>query len=413
MKVLKYLLLAALLSLSAACSREQPAPPSGGGVASLDEPLEAVFFQDSRSMAITTFGDMVEDQLLTEAEYMGAGGNLIYSPHSFYAALHTFGMTSTNFEDNPLVSLAAAAPWALDHTESETEMYLNGDFLHRGPEAPEMIREMKFPKEAEEASRALQKRVLDEVLLEPEYRRETRGVILNVTRFLVPWELPFEEAFTYDDPFTGIEGLQEVAVMHETMEDHGGFEDDEAVVTYKKAAEEGDEIPSLVYIIVPKTLGLNDEKMRERMVSVARNLDRYVLPVGEMDLYDGVYLSLPRLELKSTMDLLKMSELRGYGLQGPIAFNEELVVEETSDEPTIIDSILQVSALSLDERQVDAKAVTEMMDTAAEPYEEDLKTLEVDATRPFFLVIASHPKNGEGDYAISFMAMVTEPPEQK
>ena len=81
-------------------------------------------------------------------------------------------------------------------------------------------------------------------------------------------------------------------------------------------------------------------------------------------------------------------------------------VQNPSDESYRTRSIKQVAKLKIDEKKVEAKAVTILAGDKSEAPIEEVKTLEVICDKPYFVIITSPSVDGE---LITFMALITNP----
>ena len=154
--------------------------------------------------------------------------------------------------------------------------------------------------------------------------------------------------------------------------------------------------------MVPKEVdGLTSEdlykKALEDMVDAITN-EKY------FDRYD-VILKTPKIDLTSSIDLFKTMEAKSRDFINK-AFAVDQNVQNPSDESYRTRSIKQVARLSIDEKKVEAKAVTILAGDKAEAPIEEVKILEVICDKPYFVIITSPSVDGE---LITFMALITNP----
>lgn len=366
------------------------------------------FIKSNNDFAYKTFQDMMEDYKNGNYNYIESD-NLVYSPYSYYRALSLLGTTvDTDIDILKEVSKVKYSEIGkINNINSADIGIYNKKFYDIKKESNSFFLS-EFPNDAENISRSFQNNILGEVLLEPDYSNpEIRNVFLNATHFLGYWKNSFDKEMTYEEDFNLIDGKTvKKEFMHGESESKSGFEDERAAVTYKFLTEEkdGKEITSKLYVVVPKTEGLNEEDSKKLISEVGQDLKSYI--EREMDVYDEVYLSLPKVKIKTKIDLLVMGRLHDYGFSGILIPNENYM-KPKDGKAEAIDSIIQVATLELDEEKVEAKAVTEIVIKSTAVQGEQTKILNVVANRPYFIVITSLEDNREE--VISFISYIEEP----
>ena len=158
-----------------------------------------------------------------------------------------------------------------------------------------------------------------------------------------------------------------------------------------------------MYVIVPKTDGLDEKSAKAKIANVACNIKKYL---ENLETYDKVFLRLPKIKTKTSIDLLEMADAHGYKLRGNGKFHTKYL-DRIKDISEGISGIRQVASLEIDEEKVEAKAVTEIVTkaTAVAPQQQQ-RILYVNADVPHFIVITSVE---DGVETISFMCLITEP----
>lgn len=318
---------------------------------------------------------------------------LVYSPFSYKKALEGLGRITDDFNLDKYLgnAILSKLPDKLNNITTGNKVMLN-KYQFESVE-DESIKLLEFPKEAEEESESLQKEVLGEVLLKPEYDKEMSAVIVNATRFYGKWETSFNKKKTKKDIFKTLDGKESEKDIMCGKIDNYGFEDDKVTIGRKRLKEDN----SYVYFIEPKD---ND---KESLIEISKNINSYINKFNnnEVKEYEEVNLLTPRLDIKSNIDILK-SELeygRKFGL-----FKEKPTIKrikEMNIDRMSISSIQQVAKMKMDEEEVEAKAVTEIVAVTMALPLEDKDTLTVDCRKPHFVVTVS---NG----VISFIAFIAE-----
>ncbi|WP_300410947.1 serpin family protein [Lagierella sp.] len=345
----------------------------------------------------TTFRDIVKSNYKE---------NIVYSPYSYGQAINQLTKITDDFKKNDLIKRfynKDISGIKLSNIKTANLIMANREFFDLKENAPDNLKLASFPKEAENISRELQEKIIGKVLLEPEYDKEQSNIILNATKFDGKWVKPFESKNTIEDAeFKTFDGVEKVNLMTEENPDGKlGYEDEYAAVTRKEIKSDNKNQKSYAYILVPK------ETREEYLEKIALNIGTYIYHINHMPgEYDSVILQIPKIDLKSKLDLLKLAKENFYGLEKPFKLKEDVLLSKSSDS-VAINEIKQVATLSIDEREVKAEAVTEIgMKLTSAPSQEK-KTLEVIANRPYFVVLTSESENGIE--LITFTALVNNP----
>ena len=120
---------------------------------------------------------------------------------------------------------------------------------------------------------------------------------------------------------------------------------------------------------------------------------------------DEVKIVMPKLDTKSTLDLSEYERQINSGVMDT-AFSLNRNMTKDDDGLLWIDRITQVANLRIDEEEVVAEVITEIMVESAAMEVGERKKLEIIADVPYLLVITS--RHGENDI-ISFMAYINSP----
>lgn len=268
-----------------------------------------------------------------------------------------------------------------------------------------------FPSEAEKKAKDLQKTILGEVLLEPKYDDpaiETVGI--NATKFFGLWSEAFDKSAAIKNKYTLVNGkIIEVDKMYsgDFAEDSPYAYEDDKVKMYKKPIlkEGGDkEVTSYAYMIMPKQISGVEE--------VGQNIVKYIKDFqGKADKYDEVYISMPKLDIKSELDLYDIAKNSNKNYVNDLyRFNGEFRYRNNDDMK--ISDLKQIATLEVDESKVEAKAITEMVTEAMMAPPQENKVFEMDINKPFFFVVVSNSHVEEAEPVITFMSYINNPIEK-
>ena len=355
-------------------------------------------FEDIMEASNILKGD-INDEILQ-------GANLIYSPYSansVYSLLARYSKAMENEEVFPGFPMKDLETYKLNPSliDSRSLFLVNSkpDTGIKAFDGDGILKVVGFPDQASELAKKLQKEVLGEVLLEPDYKDMDLSII-NATRFFGAWENEFDKDLTADDKFKTFDGEVTVPFMNQDFMGKIGYQTEYFTAVYKEAKV--DKKKARVYFMVPKEVdGMSREdlykKALEDMVDAITN-DKY------FDRYD-VILKTPKIDLTSNIDLFKTMEASGRDFVSK-DFAVDQNVQNPSDESYRTRSIKQVARLKIDEKKVEAKAVTILAGVKSEPAIEEVKILKVICDKPYFVIITSPSMDGE---LITFMALITNP----
>lgn len=335
------------------------------------------------------------------------GATLIYSPYSansVYSLLARYSKAMENEKIFPGFPIKDLQTYKLKPSliDSRSLFLVNSepDTGIKGLDGDGVLKVVGFPDQASDLAKKLQKEVLGEVLLEPNYNGMDLSII-NATRFFGAWEDEFDKDLTADDKFKTFDGEVTVPFMNQDFMGKIGYQTEYFTAVYKEAKV--DKERARVYFMVPKEVdGITNEdlykKAIEDMVDAITN-EKYF-----DDRYD-IVLKTPKIDLTSNIDLLKTMEASGRDFVNK-DFAVDQNVQNPSDESYRTRSIKQVAKLKIDEKKVEAKAVTILEgDKSAAPLDNE-KFLEVICDKPYFVIITSPGIYGE---LITFMALITNP----
>ena len=340
------------------------------------------------------------------------GDNLIYSPYSYECAFSTLVKFTDGFDGiEKLKSINEIRPeeFRINNLKSKDVFMANSELIKGESEDPAFVK-LGFPKEAEDYSKKMQNDMFGRILLEPKYEAETMSTIINVTKFQGKWSEAFNSELTKEGAFTKIDGKTiDTELMNTIFFDTNGYEDEYLKMTKKaisgedKSGKALEEPISDMYIIVPK-YGENDKI--KLLKDIIANLDQYIENYDEnSSIYDEVKIVMPKLDTKSTLDLSEYERQINSGVMD-IVFSLNRNMTKDDDGLLWIDGITQVANLRIDEEEVVAEAITEIMVESAAMEVGEKKKLEIIADVPYLLVITS--RHGENDI-ISFMAYINSP----
>lgn len=322
-------------------------------------------------------------------------GHLVYSPYSYKKAFEGLGNLTEDFRNNKYIGKVSYSTLSIpSNITDETVTMLNKDMFETDDNRFKVVsfKESEDLSEAEKTSEDLQKRILNEVLLAPDYDESLASVIVNATRFFGKWEEPFEKDMTQEGNFTTLDNS---TVKKDIMQAGDllkiGY-DDELVTAGAKAlkSKKGD---SFVYFISPKKW--DDESLKE----VAKNIPNIVRDIHEFKsgdsnskakYYDTVFVAVPKMDIESRIELDEVEKDNGGSeLFSPFKERDTIRRIGMDSEPLQISKITQVAKMRMDEEEIEAKAVTEMQVKMMSLLPEEETILEIDCTHPHFVVTVS------------------------
>lgn len=322
-------------------------------------------------------------------------GHLVYSPYSYKKAFEGLGNLTEDFRNNEYIGKISYSTLSTpSNITTDTVTMLNKDMFETNDDRFKVVSFKKDENlsEAEETSKDLQNRVLNEVLLAPDYDENLASVIVNATRFYGKWEKPFEKDMTQEGDFTTLDNS---AVKKDIMQAGDllkiGYED-ELVAAGAKALESKNE-DSFVYFISPKKW--DDKSLTE----VAKNIPNIVKDIHNFEVqnsnskakyYDTVFVAVPKMDIESRIELDEVEKNNG-GSELFSPFKERDTIKRIGVEsaPLQISKITQVAKMRMDEEEIEAKAVTEMKKELTAMIPEEKTILEIDCTHPHFVVTVS------------------------
>ena len=322
-------------------------------------------------------------------------GHLVYSPYSYKKAFEGLGNLTEDFRDNEYIGKVAYSTLSTpSNITTDTVTMLNKDMFETDDERFKVVSFKKDENlsEAEKTSKDLQNRVLNEVLLAPDYDESLASVIINATRFFGKWKEPFDKDRTEEGNFTT---LNNSTVKKDIMQAGDllkiGYED-ELVTAGAKALESKNE-DSFVYFISPKKW--DDKSLTE----VAKNIPNIVKDIHNFEVhnsnskakyYDTVFVAVPKMDIESRIELDEVEKNNGESeLFSPFKERDTIKRIGVDFAPLQISKITQVAKMRMDEEEIEAKAVTEMRMEMTAMIPEEKTILEIDCTHPHFVVTVS------------------------
>lgn len=313
--------------------------------------------------------------------------NFILSPLSIQRVLDLMALSTDDreafaalsvYDENDLQKLD------LENSVMESLILLNEKYVPNFPKIPfDNIKLLEFPEPATREKMELQKRVLGEILDSKPIDADSSFVFTDAIRYYAQWLSPFNDALTFDQPFTTADGRE---IMTPTMfqkNNAPAYVDEDKEIFALHGKEN-----SVVYFIKPKkdpaTLDLRSamKDFKERAETAE------------------VHFHLPKVEFKSTIDLKNSFEALGLGI-----LHQEFVLEKLiPDTPLLMSKATQIATLKIDEKGAEAKASTSMDGNSIAL----IKTLEIKMDSPYYIVLTDFEKNTRQEI-IAFVAYVADP----
>lgn len=356
----------------------------------VNEVKEELGLKDYNDFVGTSYEKVFNNWLKTKEN-----GHLVYSPYSYKKAFEGLGNLTEDFRDNKYIGKVSYSTLSTpSNITTDTVTMLNKDMFETNDERFKVVSFKKGENlsEAEKTSKDLQNRVLNEVLLAPDYDESLASVIVNATRFYGKWKEPFEKDMTQEGDFTTLDNS---TVKKDIMQAGDllkiGYED-ELVTAGAKALESKNE-DSFVYFISPKKW--DDKSLTE----VAKNIPNIVKDIHNFEVqnsnskakyYDKVFVAVPKMDIESRIELDEVEKNNGGSeLFSPFKERDTIKRIGVDSTPLQISKITQVAKMRMDEEEIEAKAVTEMRMELTAMIPEEKTLLEIDCTHPHFVVTVS------------------------
>lgn len=334
---------------------------------------------------------------------------LVYSPFSYAKALQGLGSLTSDFDDNPYIGklISQDMKEGVSNINTDTLVMINKEYFTTKDKSFKLVSFKKGngESEAEKASVDLQKRIVGEVMLGPDYKEDLASLIINATRFYGKWEKPFDKEDTEVGKFTTMDNKKvDKDIMYAGDLIKVGLENDLVAVGAKRLKSDNDG-NALTYFIEAKKWD------KESLKTIANNIPKYINEIENFNnekaetsakFYDGVTVTVPRLDIESRIELDEIEKANGHeSLFGSIRERDTIQRTGKDFSPMQIGKITQVTKMRMDEEEIEAKAITEIQLEMTALLPEKETYLNIDCTHPHFIVTVS-------DGVISFIAFVGE-----
>lgn len=334
---------------------------------------------------------------------------LVYSPFSYAKALQGLGSLTPDFDDNPYIGklINQNMKEGVSNINTDTLVMLNKEYFTTEDKAFRLVSFVKenSKSEAEKASEDLQKRIVGEIMLKPDYKENLASVIINATRFYGKWAKPFDKGNTKVGKFTTMDNKNlDKDIMYDENLIKVGLDNDLVAVGAKRLKSDNDG-NALTYFIEAKKWD------KESLKTIANNIPKYINEIENFNnekaetsakYYDTVTVAVPKLDIESKLELDEIERANGHkSLFGFI--RERNTIQRTGKDFSSmqVGKITQVAKMRMDEEEIEAKAVTEIQVDMKAALPEKETCLNIDCTHPHFIVTVS-------DGVISFIGFVGE-----
>lgn len=339
-----------------------------------------------------------------------AGKTLVYSPFSYAKALQGLGGLTPDFDNNAYIGKLVNQKMkeGVSNINTDTLVMINKEYFTTKDKSFKLVsfRKENGESEAEKASVDLQKRIVGEVMLGPDYKEDLASVIINATRFYGKWEKPFDKENTEVGKFTTMDNKKvDKDIMYAGDLIKVGLDNDLVAVGAKRLKSDNEDGRALTYFIEAKKWD------KESLKTIANNIPKYISEIENFNnesketsakFYDGVTVTVPRLDIESRIELDEIEKANGHkSLFGPIRERDTIQRTGKDFSSMQVGKITQVAKMRMDEEEIEAKAVTEMKMELTAMIPEEETVLDIDCTHPHFIVTVS-------DGIISFIGFVGE-----
>ena len=373
---------------------------------------------ENKGVKLNKFDIDVYNKFITDS-YAGIFNNflqqsaektLVYSPFSYAKALQGLGSLTPDFDNNPYIGklINQRMKEGVSNINTDTLVMINKEYFTTKDKSFKLVsfRKENGESEAEKASVDLQKRIVGEVMLGPDYKEDLASVIINATRFYGKWEKPFDKENTEVGKFTTMDNKKvDKDIMYAGDLIKIGLDNDMVAVGAKRLKSDNEDGRALTYFIEAKKWD------KESLKTIANNIPKYISEIENFNkesketsakFYDGVTVTVPRLDIESRIELDEIEKANGHeSLFGSI--RERDAIKRTGKDLSSmqVSEITQVAKMRMDEEEIEAKAVTEMKMELTAMIPEEETVLDIDCTHPHFIVTVS-------DGIISFIGFVGE-----
>lgn len=335
---------------------------------------------------------------------------LVYSPFSYAKALQGLGSLTPDFDNNAYIGklINQKMKEGVSNINTDTLVMINKEYFTTKDKSFKLVsfKKENGESEAEKASVDLQKRIVGDVMLGPDYKEDLASVIINATRFYGKWEKPFDKENTEVGKFTTMDNKKvDKDIMYAGDLIKIGLDNDMVAVGAKRLKSDNEDGRALIYFIEAKKWD------KESLKTIANNIPKYISEIENFNkesketsakFYDGVTVTVPRLDIESRIELDEIEKANGHeSLFGSI--RERDAIKRTGKDLSSmqVSEITQVAKMRMDEEEIEAKAVTEMKMELTAMIPEEETVLDIDCTHPHFIVTVS-------DGIISFIGFVGE-----
>lgn len=373
---------------------------------------------ENKGVKLNKFDIDVYNKFITDS-YAGIFNNflqqsaektLVYSPFSYAKALQGLGSLTPDFDNNPYIGklINQRMKEGVSNINTDTLVMINKEYFTTKDKSFKLVsfKKESGESEAEKASVDLQKRIVGEVMLGPDYEEDLASVIINATRFYGKWEKPFDKEDTEVGKFTTMDNKKvDKDIMYAGDLIKIGLDNDLVAVGAKRLKSDNEDGRALTYFIEAKKWD------KESLKTIANNIPKYISEIENFNkesketsakFYDGVTVTVPKLDIESRIELDEIEKANGHeSLFGSI--RERDVIKRTGKDLSSmqVSEITQVAKMRMDEEEIEAKAVTEMKMELTAMITEEETVLDIDCTHPHFIVTVS-------DGIISFIGFVGE-----
>lgn len=335
---------------------------------------------------------------------------LVYSPFSYAKALQGLGSLTPDFDDDTYIGklINQKMKDGVSNINTDTLVIINKEYFTTKDKSFKLVsfKKENGESEAEKASVDLQKRIVGEVMLGPDYNEDLASVIINATRFHGKWEKPFDKENTEVGKFTTMDNKKvDKDIMYAGDLIKVGLDNDLVAVGAKRLKSDNEDSRALTYFIEAKKWD------KESLKTIADNIPKYISEIENFNnesketsakFYDGVTVTVPRLDIESRIELDEIEKANGHeSLFGSIRERDTIQRTGKDFSSMQIGKITQVTKMRMDEEEIEAKAVTEIQVEMTALLPEKETYLNIDCTHPHFIVTVS-------DGVISFIAFVGE-----
>lgn len=315
--------------------------------------------------------------------------NFVLSPFSIQSALESIAENMSDKKDVEFLKLYDEIDLEKNFENSKVDdlILVNKKLVEKKSEIGK-VKFVDFPKGAMKTYEEFQNKLFGEEIDNTPFGDDTVISVINGIIFSGKWDKPFKQEVTKDREFKTVDGkIIKVPTMAQEFKDAIGISND-SVEAFSMTVG-----ASKVYFI----------KFNENMEASAENISNTLDKLDTEKNHQKIEFYLPKLntstktDIKAVFNILKIPKLL-----------DNYKMDKIADTPLVVDKAFQVATLKLDEKSIEAKAVTRV-DNVKSAAPSDSLIIRMDS--PFFIIIKDKSTNSNKEN-ILFTSYIANPTQK-